>query len=235
MLDSHFIGALDWVKQRVNEGLIPLLSVWWPNRPSVPIHTQVLRPEGWECSEVLMDKYVHKQNIHDCKTGRCCQAEERKIPKELAAHVLVQDMAHVRQFACKYTYVCCSKIFKRFREVHMEMPGKEDQLIRLWTEITTNEEEEGYTILQVESAQDKLEVLMLCRDTEHNCRYDKFGAAHILHKWLSCNPLTCSKGQLSFNCDLTVPMSQIKFVPFFDLAKRPGGLVSESYTSYHRW
>ena len=78
-------------------------------------------------------------------------------------------------------------------------------------------------------------MLMLCHDAEHNCRYDKFGAAHILHKWLSRNPPTCSNGQLSFKCDLTVPESLIKFVPFFDFVKTLGGLVSKGYASYHGW
>ena len=65
----------------------------------------------------------------------------------------------------------------------MDMPGKDDKLTNLWAEITLiEEEEEGDAILWVESAQAKLDALMLCRDTKHNCRYDKFGAAHILRK-----------------------------------------------------
>ena len=58
--------------------------------------------------------------------------------------------------------------------------------------------------------------------------------------WISCNPTTCTRGRLSFSCDLTgvddsVPFSKIKFVPFLDPNKRPGGLVSESYAIYHGW
>ena len=91
----------------------------------------------------------------------------------------------------------------------MDMPGEEDKLARLVAEITSIEEEEGDAILWVKSAQARLDVLVICRDAEHNCRYDKFGAAHILRKWLSCNPPTCPIRQLNFNCDLTVPGSQI--------------------------
>ena len=108
---------------------------------------------------MLMDKYVHEQNIHDHKTGHCCRAWERNFSEKLAGHVLVQDKAHVCQFSCKLTDICCSTIFKRFREVHMDMPGKEDKLARLWAEITLIEEEEGDAILQVKSAQAKLDLL----------------------------------------------------------------------------
>ena len=65
---------------------------------------------------------------------------------------------------------------------HIDMPHKMDKLAKLRAEIILIEEEEGYTILQVNSAQAKIDALMLCRDTEHNYRYGKFGATHILCK-----------------------------------------------------
>ena len=76
----------------------------------------------------------------------------------------------------------------------MEMPGKEDNFVRLRAGITLIEEEEDDAILQVESAQAKLDALMLCRDYENNYRYDKFRDTHILRKWLSHNPPKCSNG-----------------------------------------
>ena len=92
MFDARFVGTLYWVKERVNEGSIPLWYLWWIHRLSILIAT-VAGTEGWEYSEVLMDKYVHEQNIHDRKTGCCHWAEERKISKELVGHVVVQDKA----------------------------------------------------------------------------------------------------------------------------------------------
>ena len=80
IFDSCIVGTLDWIKQHVDKGSILLWSVWWPNRTGVPITTA--RPENREYSKMLRDKYVHDQNIHDCKTGRRRrQAEEKKIPK----------------------------------------------------------------------------------------------------------------------------------------------------------
>ena len=79
---------LDWAKQLVDESLIPLWSMWWKHRPSIPIATQVTGPKGGEYSEVLFDKHVHEHNMLDHKAG-CHPAEERKISEKLVGHALV--------------------------------------------------------------------------------------------------------------------------------------------------
>ena len=95
---------------------------------------------------MLMDRYVHEQNIHDCKPDCHCPAEERENFQRIGRRVLVKDEAHVCQFTCKQTYICFSTFFNRLR-VHIDMPDKEDRLARLRAEITSIEEEEGDTIL----------------------------------------------------------------------------------------
>ena len=176
---------------------------------------------------MLYDWYTLEQDIHDQDVGWQCHAEETQLLCVVAKHVSDQDLAH--QNKCVYQQIFDT--ISRDVRVHIKLPSKMVQTRRqhddLWGKINKFR-------IRRDAAETKHASVRFPRDIEYHCRMFKVTAADTLRKWISPNPLTNS-GQISFKCDLTVPRNQVRFFPFFDPDKRPGGLGSERYASYHGW
>ena len=186
----------------------------------------------------MSDEYTLEHHLHHRWIGCRYQTEESELSEVLRNPEADQDLANCNQVTCQHLFDCGTNniaILSPLINLLRELALYEERLKRIHDGIIAFGAAKDVAAIKVIAVKADLDAYQVPCDIENNCRLHNNDAFRTFCGWISKNLLT-DGGQMSYHCNVTgLDNQEFEYFPVFDAEKKPSGLGSEQYASFHGW